>query len=58
VRAGDTESVVRELLFKHYDPGYAGSTSRNFPAFADAPVLAPRDRSQEAMEEIAAQLAA
>ncbi|QJW84566.1 tRNA 2-selenouridine(34) synthase MnmH [Ramlibacter terrae] len=58
VRAGDTESVVRELLLKHYDPGYAGSTSRNFPAFGDAPVVAPRDRSHAAMAALAAQLAA
>jgi len=58
VRAGDTESVVRELLLKHYDPGYAGSTSRNFAAFADAPVIAPHDRSHEAMAQLATQLAA
>jgi tRNA 2-selenouridine synthase len=57
VRGGDTESVVRELLLKHYDPGYAGSTSRNFAAFADAPVIAPRDRSHAAMAELAGTLA-
>lgn len=57
VRSGDVESVVRELLLKHYDPGYAGSTSRNFPAFADAPRIAPRDRSHEAMARLAAELA-
>ncbi|MDB5752214.1 MAG: tRNA 2-selenouridine(34) synthase MnmH [Ramlibacter sp.] len=57
VRGGDTESVVRELLLKHYDPGYAGSTSRNFPAFADAPVIAPADRSHAAMAALAADLA-
>ncbi|MGV3573375.1 MAG: tRNA 2-selenouridine(34) synthase MnmH [Ramlibacter sp.] len=56
VRAGDTESVVRELLLKHYDPGYAGSTSRNFPAFQEAPVIAPRDRSHAAMAQLATDL--
>lgn len=56
VRAGQTETVVRELLRKHYDPGYAGSTSRNFKAFADAPVIAPADRSHEAMARLAGDL--
>lgn len=57
VRGGDVEPVVRELLLKHYDPGYAGSTSRNFAAFADAPVIAPADRSHAAMAALARQLA-
>jgi len=56
VRAGDVESVVRELLLKHYDPGYAASTSRNFGAFADAPVIAPADRTPEAMAALAREL--
>ncbi|MCD6076142.1 MAG: hypothetical protein K0R89_80, partial [Ramlibacter sp.] len=49
VRAGDIESVVRELLVKHYDPGYASSTNRNFKAFAQARPIAPKDRTPEAM---------
>jgi tRNA 2-selenouridine synthase len=56
VQAGDIEQVVRELLVKHYDPGYASSTSRNFKAFADAPVIAPVDRTPEAMASLAATL--
>ncbi|MCG2593679.1 tRNA 2-selenouridine(34) synthase MnmH [Ramlibacter sp. XY19] len=56
VRAGDVESVVRELLVKHYDPGYATSTLRNFGAFADAPVIAPGDRTPEAMARLAQEL--
>jgi tRNA 2-selenouridine synthase len=56
VRAGGIEGVVRELLVKHYDPGYAASTSRNFVRFATAPVVAPRDRSAAAMRELAEQL--
>lgn len=57
VRSGDVEPVVRELLVKHYDPGYAESTRRNFKAFADAPVVAPRDRTPEAMAQVARELA-
>ncbi|NML48114.1 tRNA 2-selenouridine(34) synthase MnmH [Ramlibacter sp. G-1-2-2] len=53
VRAGQVEDVVRELLVKHYDPGYASSTARNFKSFGDAPVIAPRDRTPEAMAELA-----
>lgn len=57
VRAGAIEGVVRELLVKHYDPGYASSTARNFAGFADAPVVAPRDRSPQAMAALAQELA-
>ncbi len=56
IRAGDIESVVRELLVKHYDPGYASSTSRNFEGFAQARVVAPRNRSPEAMAALAKEL--
>lgn len=58
VRAGAIEPVVRELLFKHYDPGYASSTLRNFKAFADARPLAPRDRTPEAMQALAREIVA
>jgi tRNA 2-selenouridine synthase len=58
VRAGDVEPVVRELLLRHYDPGYATSTRRNFIRFADAPLLTARNRSMEAMRELARELAA
>lgn len=56
VRAGDIEPVVRELLLKHYDPGYASSTSRNFKGFAQARVVAPKDRTPEAMAALAKEL--
>jgi tRNA 2-selenouridine synthase len=46
-RSGDVASVVRELLVKHYDPGYLQSMQRNFVQFAAARVLSPRDRSAE-----------
>ncbi len=58
VRAGAIEPVVRELLFKHYDPGYASSTERNFRLFGQARTIAPRDRTPEAMRELAQELAA
>jgi tRNA 2-selenouridine synthase len=58
VRAGDIEPVVRELLVKHYDPGYANSTQRNFKAFGEAQVIAPRDRTPEAMAALARELVA
>ncbi|MDE2605049.1 MAG: tRNA 2-selenouridine(34) synthase MnmH [Burkholderiales bacterium] len=58
VRAGDIEPVVRELLVKHYDPGYSSSTERNFRQFAQARAIAPRDRSPQAMAELARELAA
>jgi len=58
VRAGAIEPVVRELLVKHYDPGYAASTARNFEGFAQARVIAPVDRSPEAMARLARELVA
>jgi tRNA 2-selenouridine synthase len=53
-RIGD---VVRELLVKHYDPGYAASIARNFRQFPQARVVAPADRTHEAMARLAAELA-
>jgi tRNA 2-selenouridine synthase len=56
VRAGDIEPVVRELLVKHYDPGYASSTERNFKGFAQARAIAPEDRTPRAMMVLAREL--
>ena len=53
VRAGEVEPVVRELLLKHYDPGYAASIARNFRHYGDARTIAPADRSQAAMAALA-----
>jgi len=58
VRAGQTDAVVRELLVKHYDPGYASSTQRNFTRFGDATAIAPRDRTPESMAALAQELVA
>ena len=50
VHSGQTPAVVRELLEKHYDPGYASSTRRNFAQFDRAlPVVLP-DRSHASLE--------
>lgn len=56
VQAGDVEAVVRELLLKHYDPGYAASIARNFSGYDKAPTIVPRDHSAAAMAQLAAQL--
>lgn len=58
VRAGAVQAVVRELLDKHYDPGYAASIARNFSQYGQARKIAPRDRSAEAMGELARSLVA
>ena len=56
VRAGDIESVVRELLVKHYDPGYAASIRRNFTLFGEARKIAPGDRSAASMARLAQEM--
>ncbi|MEP6790616.1 MAG: tRNA 2-selenouridine(34) synthase MnmH [Ramlibacter sp.] len=56
VRAGQTEAVVRDLLEKHYDPGYLSSIQRNFANYGTAPVFALRDRSPAAMAEVAREI--
>jgi tRNA 2-selenouridine synthase len=56
VADGRIEEVVRELLVTHYDPGYAGSISRNFQQYADAVTIAPADRSASAMGELAREI--
>jgi tRNA 2-selenouridine synthase len=58
VRAGAFRDVFRELLERHYDPGYAASLARNFQAYEQAPVLAPAAHGMDAMREVARQLVA
>ncbi|MES2633760.1 MAG: tRNA 2-selenouridine(34) synthase MnmH [Pseudomonadota bacterium] len=53
IEAGRIEGVVRELLVKHYDPGYATSIERNFSQFGNAQAIVPADRSMEAMTALA-----
>ena len=56
VAAGRIEGVVRELLLRHYDPGYAASIARNFSGYADAGTMAPADRSPASMAELAGRI--
>jgi tRNA 2-selenouridine synthase len=58
VAAGQIEDVVRELLLKHYDPGYASSIARNFSQYVDAQPIAPANRSAAAMAELAREILA
>ncbi len=41
--AGDWDTLVGELLIRHYDPMYTRSIDRNFPRIASAVVVAPAD---------------
>ncbi len=58
VRAGQIESVVRDLLLSHYDPVYLQSMVRNFKQYAQALSISPQDRSVRAMQALAHELAA
>ena len=58
IAAGHTEAVVRELLEKHYDPGYASSTRRNFARFEQARVVRLAGRSAAAMAAASAEILA
>ena len=57
-RSGDVASVVRELLVRHYDPGYLQSMERNFTQYETARALVPQDHSVAAMTALAASLLA
>jgi len=56
VNAGDFNTVVRELLSLHYDPGYARSMQNNFARFASAQAVIAKNRSMDAMDELARSL--
>ena len=56
VREGRVAEVVRDLLVRHYDPMYAASIKRNFSQWSEARTLLARDRSGEAMGELAREL--
>lgn len=58
VRAGQFRDVFRDLLERHYDPGYSASIQRNFQQVGSARRLAPRDRSMAAMDAVAGELLA
>lgn len=56
VRAGRSPEVVRELLTQHYDPMYAASIQRNFAQHGQALPCVLRDRSPQALADMAQQL--
>lgn len=58
VRAGRVQEVVRELLSQHYDPMYAASIRRNFTLYAQAETVTAADRSDAALQALAATLVA
>ena len=58
VQTGDLQTVVQELLTLHYDPVYLQSMQRNFSHFNQARTLSPKDRSDAAMDVVAAELVA
>jgi tRNA 2-selenouridine synthase len=57
VRTGHVDVVVQELLTQHYDPVYLQSMRRNFKQFEHAKTIAPTDHSEEAMSDLAIQMA-
>lgn len=57
-RAGQIEEVFRDLLVKHYDPGYAASIRRNFKRFGEATPVPIADRTPASMARAAAALVA
>lgn len=56
VRAGQTPAVVLELLTMHYDPMYAASIQRNFKQYGQALPCQLRNRSPQALAEVARSL--
>jgi len=56
VRAGQTPSVVAELLQRHYDPGYESSTARNFEHYPQAESVTLLSPDASDMRRAAAQL--
>lgn len=57
VAQDEFETVVRELLRLHYDPGYERSTRRNFSGFAQARPVALTHRANACFAQAAQELA-
>ena len=51
--AGDWDALIGELLATHYDPTYARSLERNFPAVRQAVALAVDNTSREGFAALA-----
>lgn len=57
-RAGDWAGVFAALMREHYDPGYAASLRRHFPAVADVPPVVLADARPATLRDVARQLLA
>jgi len=57
-RAGDWRGVFAALIREHYDPGYASSLRRHFPAIADTPPLELSDARPDSLQQAARYLIA
>ena len=57
-RAGDWAGVFAALMREHYDPGYAASLRRHFPALAGGPTLAVPDAHPDTLRAAARTLIA
>lgn len=56
VAAGEFDAVVRDLLARHYDPGYLSSMRRSFQHYDASKLIAAQDRSMGAMASLASQI--
>ena len=56
VAAGEFDAVVRDLLARHYDPGYLSSMRRSFQHYDASKLIAAQDRSMGAMVSLASQI--
>ena len=56
--AGNWDTLISELLARHYDPTYARAIERNFPRFGDALVVAPSALDGNAFRALALSLEA
>jgi len=54
--AGDWDTLVGELLARHYDPAYTRAIARNFPRYSDALVVAPSALDADALRALARSL--
>jgi tRNA 2-selenouridine synthase len=56
VAAGEFDAVVRDLLARHYDPGYLSSMRRSFQHYDASKLIAAQDRSMGAMARLASKI--
>ncbi|MDD2720840.1 MAG: tRNA 2-selenouridine(34) synthase MnmH [Gallionella sp.] len=56
IEAGETATMVGELLTLHYDPSYHRTSLRNYPKLPDARHITALDLSSESLKQVAATL--